>query len=106
MPKFYATMDSDGFLIRENAHVAAFETRKDAVDYLVAGCGLDDPTIETGQFSDCWIKSHSSRAPTADDLTAWGSPFAADDLNVQSPGEHPGGRAYWITPTPVILVAL
>ena len=107
----YATLDADQHYIRDNATIRAFDTEVAAREYLAAAYrdGLDDGetlTFEPGHFGDCWFKAHIATAPTIDELASWGKPFAADDLIVQAPGEHPGGRAYWITPSEDVLVAV
>lgn len=49
---------------------------------------------------DCWAKFY--HAPTQGDLEnlivlrASGTRLTADDLSVLSPGQHPGGRAWWV----------
>lgn len=111
----YATLDSESYTIRENATIRAFETRDDAEAYLrdayaefLRDAAADDEplalTIEPGQYSDCWIKSHD--VPTPERMEMWCEPFGPDDLIVRRPGEHPGGKRYWIEPSPEVLVAI
>lgn len=98
---FYATHDFDGERIFQNAQIVAFPTRADAEAFLRAPFGsewdMTSATIAPGRFGDCWIKTLS--APSDRFL-----PFADDGLIIQEPGSHPGGAAYWITPSPDVLV--
>lgn len=104
MTKFYATLDFDE-TIAENAHVEAFDTRAAAEAYLRAPFSADEWTvgIDDGRFSDCWIKLYSAPDFT---LVRDFEPFGADDLIVRAPGQHPGGRQWWIEPRAEILVAI
>lgn len=104
MNKFYATSDShESDRIRENATIHAFNTRADAEKYLRRHYGSDEwvVTFTTGRFSDCWIKC--LRDPTDGHVDT--SPFELDDCDILRPGQHPGGRMWWIEPKAEILVA-
>lgn len=106
---FYATIDTQNGYINEDADIRAFDTEIDAREYLTSAFDLDADqqlSIEPGRFGDCWIKSHADRQPTAADLKLWAAPFPIYDVNIQTPGHHPGGGAYWITPVPPVLVAV
>lgn len=98
---FYATHDFDGERIVENAQIVAFPTLAAADAFLRAPFGgewdMTSAIIAPGRFGDCWIKT--TRAPS--DCFR---PFADDDLIIQGPGSHPGGAAYWTTPSPDVLV--
>lgn len=98
---FYATHDWNGSYITENAKIIAFETREAAEAYLLEPFQYADelPKVFPGRFSDCWFKT--MRHPRDDQA----EPFVLDDLIIQAPGNHPGGNAYWITPSAEILVA-
>lgn len=102
---FYATDDHNDGLIHKNATIFAFATREEAEAYLKAGFDpehwdFSGATIESGRFGDCWIKVHS--AP--DDDEHYFSPFTSDDLIILPPGQHPGGKAWWISPRADVLV--
>lgn len=101
--KFYATIDSEYGHISEDADIFAFDTRDEAEAYLRAGYDAEDWSVEIddGLFGDCWIKLH--REPSDDE--PFFAPFTADDLIVQRPGQHPGGRVWWISPRVDVLVA-
>lgn len=104
MTKFYATQDHEDGYVSEGAHIAVFDSLKDAEEYAREGYDLDDGealTITTGEFGDCWIKA--AQKPAVGDPTL--TPFTFNDVRVQHPGEHPGGRFYWLTPRRDVLVA-
>jgi hypothetical protein len=108
MTMYYATHYSENGKIDQGADISAFPTEQEARDWLLKafeGSGLQEDgfeiVIETGSYGDCWIKY--SRAP--EDHDRWVTPFALDDLYVAAPGQHPGGKIYWITPRPDVLVA-
>jgi hypothetical protein len=104
-PKFYATHDSDGPHIAENANIVAFNDRAAAVAYLM---GSYDPKwwdhasaiVEPGSFGDCWIKTMEAPPVGA----TWIAPFSRSQMRVEKPGRHPGGRQYWTTPAVNVLV--
>jgi hypothetical protein len=106
---FYATHDTDGEgSINENAHIVKFATREEAEVYLRSPFDLADLVEEglavqivVGRFFDCWIKSQA--APRVGET--WIAPFSRSQLYVQRPGQHPGGRGYWTTPSADVLVA-
>lgn len=106
---FYATHDTDGEgSISQNADIFKFATREEAEAYLrgpfdhadLAEEGLA-VVIDTGSFSDCWIKSQA--APRVGET--WIAPFSRSQLYVQRPGQHPGGFGFWTTPRADVLVA-
>lgn len=109
---FYATHDADDGRISQNAHIVAFETAEQAREYLLSpfdGADWNRETVEigAGRYGDCWVKLHSAPQIEGSRLICGlfdGSPFTADQLAVQAPGQHPGGRAWWIEPTPEVLV--
>lgn len=112
MTTTFATLDTDGYYtIDQDATIRVFDSRADAEAYLREALSdliedLGDRvtlTVEPGQYSDCWIKAH--REPTADYIADWCAPFTADDLIILRPGQHPGGRRWWIEPRPEVLVA-
>lgn len=103
---FYATLDSDGSRISQNAKIAAFETDGEARDYLLrayigGGWNMASAKIGEGYFGDCWIKLYGG-APIDD--ADYLAPFTRDQVLVRGPGQHPGGRAWWIEPTVPVLV--
>jgi len=102
---FYATHDSEEGRIFQNAYIAAFTTREEAVAYLMAAFDAadwnhDSAVIDAGRYGDCWIKVH--RAPG--EAESYFAPFTADQLSILAPGQHPGGRAWWIEPAADVLV--
>lgn len=104
--RILATTDNDGEHINEGADIVAFDTREQAEAWLRRSYedGLEEgETIrfEAGRFADCWIKF--PHAPD-DGQEIGGVPF--EQLNVQAPGTHPGGRFWWITPRAEVLVAI
>lgn len=110
-PLVYATRDyeqtgPDFGRIREDAEIQVFTSRSAAEAWLRDGYKNDGPVIisTSTEWGDAWIKSID--APHVD--TTWIAPFRLDDLYIQGPGEHPGGRFYWITPSAdiSILVAI
>lgn len=100
---FYATHDSEDFHIDQNAHIAKFETRDAAEEYLRSAYDPSEWTveIETGFFGDCWIKTMN--APKIGD--SFLSPFSYAQLSIRAPGQHPGGKQYWIEPRSDVLIA-
>lgn len=102
---FYATHDCDGGRISQNSDIRAFETAEQARSYLLspfsaADWDLDTAEIGPGYFGDCWIVVHS--APCENER--YFKPFARNQLNITGPGQHPGGRAWWIEPAEPVLV--
>lgn len=105
MPKFYATTDSDGGYISEDAYIVVFATEQEAREYLLRGYdpeywNLESSVIETGSWGDCWTKSLN--APRVGE--PWLLPFSYTQVHVQRPGQHPGGKEYWTTPKVDVLV--
>jgi len=101
----YATTDNDCARISDNAAICAFKTEAEARAYLLSGYDAADwdhaaAVIEPGHFGDAWYKFYSWR-PGDEERFA---PFTAEQLYIQRPGQHPGGRAWWITPRPEVLV--
>jgi len=107
MTKFYATTDNEGSYINEDAEIVAFDTREECVAYLNAAYvdGLNDGeriTVCEGDFGDCWIKSLDR--PSVGDAVL--SPFTYNQIMVRDPGAHPGGKVWWLTPQPPVMVAV
>ena len=101
--RFFATLDSDHGVISSDANIVRFDSRAQAAAYLLDAYPASDwdhssAEIEAGDYNDCWRKVHEY--PEA----AWVAPFRRCDVSVQHPGQHPGGKAYWITPRPEVLV--
>jgi len=99
----YATRDADGGKIGRDATIAKFVTEEAAREWLLSpyrdgGWDMDSAVIEAGDYGDCWLKwMHAPRVgnPGAGEGYA---PFSFNQLFIQAPGEHPGGRFWWITP--------
>lgn len=103
----YATKNSDGSKIAENAEIAKFKTRQEAETFLLAGVCAGEfdhasAVFGDGDFGDCWIKAH--KAPKVGDSML--SPFSLTQVNVQKPGTHPGGNVFWLEPRPPVMVLL
>lgn len=101
----YATTDSEDGRISSSADILAFETEAAAREYLLSAYPTDEwdhatAVIEPGRFGDCWIKVHS--APGDDE--PYFAPFTRDDLIILAPGQHPGGKAWWIEPRERVLI--
>lgn len=58
---------------------------------------LPEGSWEIGDFTDCWVKT--AREPELDDGMFDGIP-----VDVRGPGQHPGGREWWITPSVNVFV--
>lgn len=102
---FYATTDADDGWISQNAAIVAFETEAAAREWLLRGYdavdwNLETAVIEPGGFGDCWIKTIVE--PGEDER--FFEPFTRDQLIIQRPGQHPGGKAWWIEPSEPVLV--
>lgn len=102
----YASMDSDDGHIAENAYIQAFDTVEEARAWLSSPFdrdgGWDVATLQIGEgrYHDCWVSTH-----TEPDLKQhYFAPFTPDQLRVQRPGQHPGGKAWWIEPSEEVLV--
>lgn len=101
---FYATNDSEDGHINQDAYIAKFETLAEAEAYLRSGYDPSEWTveIEAGFFGDCWIKTMN--APKIGDNFL--SPFSYTQLSVRAPGQHPGGKQFWIEPCVDVLIAI
>jgi hypothetical protein len=102
--KFYASKSYQAGCIKENANIAAFSSIEDMRAYLLAPYDAsqwihDTAVIEPAPFQDCWVKTYG--AFDRMDLTPFKS---ADEMSLQLPGSHPGGKATWITPACPIYV--
>ena len=102
--KIYATRHANDTQIVEDAEIYVFGTRAEAEAFLRKGFDFEfEVEVVRGDFSDCWKKFYTF---TPDKDAASMFPFESDDLIVQPPGSHPGGKMYWITPQPEVLVAV
>ena len=99
---FYASRDADDGCISVGANISAFDTREVAETYLREPYRHADspPVIETGRYSDCWLKCSVESGPVAY------APFQLDDMLILAPGQHPGGKELWLTPQPDVLIAV
>ena len=105
----YATRDfnSNGCgTINRNAVINKFATTDAAREYLLAGYDptewdtIDAVIAPCTDYGDAWIKSISR--PTIG--CHWIAPFSYNQLRIERPGQHPGGKFYWITPVVDVLV--
>lgn len=102
---FYATLDSDGLRLHEGAEIVKFPTLEAAKAGLLGAFAPDDwdhstAIIAPGEWGDAWLKVHSP-VKVGDSML---SPFSRAQVRVRPPGTHPGGRQWWITPFPDVLV--
>ena len=103
---FYATHDAENGTIRENSTIVKFKTRAEAEAYLLDPYPASDwdkgsAVIAVGDgWSDCWIKSVTAPGIGAHEIR----PFSRNQVYVQRPGQHPGGKKFWITPKASVLV--
>jgi hypothetical protein len=106
---FYATQDAaDGKIFRD-ATIRKFATEAEARAYLLQGYDpkewdLSTAEIGPGDYRDCWMewmKAPRVGNPGAGDGYA---PFTFNQLFIQHPGQHPGGRFWWITPAVDVLI--
>lgn len=106
---FYATQDSEGDCIEKNATIKSFDTEQAALEYLKTAYpaeywDLSDVKAVPGYFDDCWTKLY--HRPTEDELDEWMGPFNHQSVMVRSPGQHPGGRQWWVSPAADVLVLM
>lgn len=104
MTVFYATRDSEDGSIHQDAHIEKFASRAEAEAYLRNGFDHSEwaVDVEDGRYGDCWVKFQN--APRVGDASL--SPFTYNQLSILAPGQHPGGKQYWITPRVEVLVAV
>ena len=101
--KVFYTHDFNGETINLNAKIFQADSLEEAEDFLLRGwIDLEQsikPRLAVGSFSDCWIKSYNK--PEADETFSDindHTGLSVEDCFVQTPGTHPGGDCYWITP--------
>jgi len=99
---FYFTLDSDAEFIEQDAEILTADDEKDA-ERIIMGCFNPDQWSFKGWlpgiFSDAWFKTYVS--PDDESFDDAILPFVRDQMSVQHPGTHPGGRCWWITPQTV-----
>lgn len=85
--------------LNESCEVCQFDGDEAA---LVAKANRDDwgggqkcVGFEPNRFGDCWVKFY--RRPLISENGSM--EIGGIECHVQGPGEHPGGRAWWATPT-------
>lgn len=105
----FATIDNEGAFINENADIIAFETIEAAREYLLRSYDATEwdretATIEAAEIGDCWVRFWSE--PTSEQLeeVARKNGMKADDLHIDRPGQHPGGKVWWVSPRVEVLV--
>lgn len=97
----YTNDEVDTGWAAEGADLERYETEAEATAAFQRG--YSDAKISGWQeasFGDCWVKCY-----TAPDFDAEG--YAEIDgikCNVQHPGTHPGGKAWWCTPVDAVMV--
>lgn len=109
MGKLYFTFDVDDN-IKENADIKGFNNRKQVLVYIkenyddLKDCPDDvlrDMLTDEYRFGDCWIRVWGGKPVPCE---SYYSPFSYTQLHIEGPGQHPGGKCYWITPKPDIMV--
>lgn len=104
----YATKDAEDGKIQQDAEIRAFATYDEARAWLLRGYDatewdLDTAEIFAGRYGDAWLQYYQ-RPPHPDERGF--KPFTIDQLSIEGPGWHPGGKAWWVTPIPDVLVAV
>jgi hypothetical protein len=100
---FYATRDSDGDYILENARIFAFSARGQAEAYLLRAYRSSDISatrIVPGRYHDCWIKVRTEPISGCHDY----APFSAAQIKVTPHGQDPTDLVWWIEPAVEVLV--
>ncbi len=105
----YATRDNPEIYIAEHANIRKFSTRAAARAYLEAPYDLGELESEEGalvfeeasDYADCWKKLPYK--PSVGDPEP--SLFSYRQVLILNPGEHPGGKYYWLTPRPEVMTA-
>ena len=101
----YATLDADtDGSIHLNADIYRFGSVIEARAWLLAPYdpaewNLAAAKIGPGRFGDCWIRTIDPVRVGASLL----NPFTYTQVRVARPGQHPGGRDYWVTPAVDVL---
>jgi len=107
------TFESEGNHILENADIllAYGKTAQEARDKALAHLLSEHTDLEEsesflfscGSFNDCWMKTRTQ----PDFQEDYFSGLIESDLSVQSPGQHPGEKTWWITPRiPVYIIEI
>jgi len=101
----YATRDSDGEYILQNARIFSFSTREPAVAYLLrpyesSGRDVSTAKICPGRYRDCWIKVGTEPISGCHDF----APFAATQIKVTPHGQDPTNLVWWIEPAVDVLI--
>lgn len=101
MTTFYYTYDFDTNYINENAKIYKIVAKDENnfIEKLLSQIKIKNKKIthvftNMADFSDCWIKTHEKPSMAKN----YYKPFSWADIEVRSPGTHPGGNSYWITP--------
>jgi regulator of RNase E activity RraB len=97
---FHINADADIHYVEaesyEEAEKLMLDIFKESYDISVR----DNLEVIEGQFSDCWIKSYSDNFVRITEIHG----IQGVPCTVQYPGTHPGGSAYWITPSVTVYV--
>lgn len=99
----YFTTDADGHKIAERADIRRADSQEAALEALrgyYSGSDFAVVSLEAGSFGDAWLRF--SEAPGASDMARLEREAGA--LSIQEPGQHPGGRQWWIEPASTVFV--
>ncbi|MGY6498070.1 MAG: hypothetical protein ACXIUP_07560 [Microcella sp.] len=106
----YACRDTrNGGIIEEDACIEIFggdDALERAREYLLEWYDAHEFDVDAavytyGDFDDCWQRF--GKKPTDVELERFCGPFGSDNVRVDGPGHHPGGREWWVRPQPDIL---
>lgn len=100
---YYYTAWSDGTRIDREARIHWAGSKPEMLARLQERCGdLKVIGVEPGDFGDCYSKHVG--IPDLERL-AEAIPLATpDDFTVRAPGQHPGGKLYWVDFYPTVYV--
>ena len=101
----YVTLDADGRDIERDADILRFRSMSAALRYVRAHfppAEVESVELTSGSFGDAWQKWHRRPVPVRDSHRL--APFRFADVRIAEPGQHPGGREWWITAPADVLV--
>lgn len=100
----YVTLDHDDLRIAENATIYAMPDMDAALAWAKAhwkGWDTSNAYLTPGRFGDAWLRTYSPAT-----VSGKIGPFDLDDVSILPPGQHPGGRAYWVQPTQDVYILM